>query len=78
MFILWIWTIKVKGFSSGSIDLAEAVNKNKNITVDVVYVMFKPTLTISSDVLRQFGARNNNPKKWIINEIEDGAVDNSL
>ena len=62
-----------KGFSSGSIDLAEAVNKNKNITVDVGQVMFKPTLTISSDVLRQFGARNNaNPKKWIINEIEDG------
>ena len=66
--------IKVKkGFSSGSLELAEAVNKNKNITVDVGQVMFKPTLTISSDVLRQFGARNNaNPKKWIINEIEDG------
>ena len=62
-----------KGFSSGSLELAEAVNKNKNITVDVGQVMFKPTLTISSDVLRQFGARNNaNPKKWIINEIEDG------
>ena len=62
-----------KGFSSGSLELAEAVNKNKNITVDVGQVMFKPTLTISSDVLRQFGVRNNaNPKKWIINEIEDG------
>jgi len=62
-----------KGFSSGSVDLADAVNKNKNITVDVGQVMFKPTLTISSDVLRQFGARNNaNPKKWIINEVEDG------
>jgi formylmethanofuran dehydrogenase subunit A len=62
-----------KGFSSGSVELAEAVNKNKNITVDVGQVMFKPTLTISSDVLRQFGARNNaNPNKWIINEIEDG------
>ena len=35
------------------------MNKNKNITVDVGQVMFKPTLTISSDVLRQFGARNN-------------------
>ena len=62
-----------KGFSSGSLELAEAVNKNKNITVDVGQVMFKPTLTISSDVLRQFGARKNaNPNKWIINEIEDG------
>ena len=63
---------KGKGFSSGSLELAEAVNKNKNITVDVGQVMFKPTLTISSDVLRQFGARNNVIQKWIINEIEDG------
>ena len=62
-----------KGFSSGSVQLADAVNKNKNITVDVGQVMFKPTVTISSDILRQFEARNNaNPKKWIINEIEDG------
>ena len=62
-----------RGFSSGSVQLAEAVNKNKNITVDVGQVMFKPTVTISSDILRQFEARNNaNPKKWIINEVEDG------
>ena len=62
-----------RGFSSGSVQLADAVNKNKNITVDVGQVMFKPTVTISSDILRQFEARNNaNPKKWIINEIEDG------
>ena len=55
-----------KGFSSGSLELAEAVNKNKNITVDVGQVMFKPTLTISSPSdVEQFGARNNaNPKKW--------------
>ena len=62
-----------KGFSSGSVQLADAVNKNKNITVDVGQVMFKPTVTISSDILRQYEARNNaNPKKWIINEVEDG------
>ena len=62
-----------RGFSSGSVQLADAVNKNKNITVDVGQVMFKPTVTISSDILRQFEARNNaNPKKWIINEVEDG------
>lgn len=62
-----------RGFSSGSVQLAEAVNKNKNITVDVGQVMFKPTVTISSDILRQYEARNNaNPKKWIINEVEDG------
>ena len=60
-----------KGFSSGSLELAEAVNKNKNITVDVGQVMFKPTLTISSDILRQFGARNNaNPKKWLLMRLK--------
>ncbi|MFL2679912.1 MAG: formylmethanofuran dehydrogenase subunit A [Alphaproteobacteria bacterium] len=62
-----------KGFSSGALELADAVNKNKNITVDVGQVMFTPTITISSDILRQHGARNNaNPKKWVISEIEDG------
>jgi|TARA_A200000113_G_scaffold60902_1_gene52225 formylmethanofuran dehydrogenase subunit A len=62
-----------RGFSSGSVQLADSVNKNKNITVDVGQVMFKPTVTISSDILRQYEARNNaNPKKWIINEVEDG------
>ena len=40
-----------------SLDLAEAVNSNKNITVDVGQVMFNPTVTISSDILRQFSAR---------------------
>ena len=61
------------GFSSGAYQLCEAVNKNKNITVDVGQVMFKPTVTISSDILRQYSARNNaNPKKWIVSEIEDG------
>ena len=55
------------GFSSGAYQLCEAVNKNKNITVDVGQVMFKPTVTISSDILRQYSARNNaNPKKWIV------------
>ena len=62
-----------KGFSSGSLDLAEAVNSNKNITVDVGQVMFNPTVTISSDIMRQFSARKNaNPKKWVISEVEDG------
>ena len=43
-----------RGFSSGATSLCEAVNRNKNITVDVGEVMFKPTVTISSDILRQF------------------------
>ena len=62
-----------KGFSSGSRELADAVNKNKNISVDIGQVMFKPTITISSDIWKQNQAKSNaNPKKWIISEIEDG------
>ena len=35
--------------------------------------MFKPTITISSDIWKQNQAKSNaNPKKWIISEIEDG------
>ena len=53
--------------------LCDAINKNKNITVDVGQVMFQPAVTISSDILRQFSARKNaNPKKWITTELEDG------
>ncbi len=62
-----------KGFSSGAVKLTESINKNKNITVDVGQVMFKPTVTISSDILRQFEARKHAfPKKYIISEAEDG------
>ena len=35
--------------------------------------MFKPTITISSDVMRQYEARNNSSnKKWFVSEVEDG------
>lgn len=62
-----------KGFSSGALKLSEAVNKNKNISIDIGQVMFRPTVTISSDILRQFDARDHsNPKKWVINFAEDG------
>ncbi len=62
-----------KGFSSSSEELANKINKNKNISVDIGQVMFKPTITISSDIWKQNQAKSNaNPKKWIISEIEDG------
>jgi formylmethanofuran dehydrogenase subunit A len=55
------------GFSSAAARLAEKVNANKNVTVDVGQVMFSDIVTISSDVLKQFnslpGAR---PKKGVI------------
>ena len=56
-----------RGFSSDAARLAEAVNGAKSVTVDVGQVMFGQTVTISSDVLRQFNARNQaSPKKWVI------------
>ena len=62
-----------RGFSSGANELSESINKSKNITVDIGQVMFQPTVTISSDIMRQFHARvHANPKKSIISEVEDG------
>jgi formylmethanofuran dehydrogenase subunit A len=55
------------GFSSAAPKLAEAVNAAKNVTVDVGQAMFGQTVTISSDVLRQFSARDHaHPKKYVI------------
>jgi formylmethanofuran dehydrogenase subunit A len=60
-----------RGFSSAAARIAEAVNAAKNVTVDVGQVMFGQTVTISSDVLRQFNARGQaRPKKWAIFEGE--------
>jgi formylmethanofuran dehydrogenase subunit A len=54
-------------FSSAAAPLAEAVNAAKGVTIDVGQVMFGQTVTISSDVLRQFNARSQaHPKKWVI------------
>ena len=56
-----------QGFSSAAPRLAEAVNAAKNVTVDVGQVMFGQTVTISSDVLRQFSARGQaRPNKYVI------------
>jgi formylmethanofuran dehydrogenase subunit A len=62
-----------RGFSSGGRALADAINANPNITVDVGQVLFGQTVTISGDVLRQFDARGiANPKKWVVWEGEEG------
>ena len=56
-----------RGFSSAAPRLAEAVNAARAVTVDVGQVMFGQTVTISSDVLRQFNARHQaRPHKWAI------------
>ena len=54
-------------FSSAAPRIAEAVNAAPNVTVDVGQVMFGQTVTVSSDVMRQFTARGTaSPKKSVI------------
>jgi len=61
------------GFSSGSEIIANLLNKNKNITVDIGQVMFGPTMTISSDLWKQNQSKQHaKPNKWILSDLEDG------
>ena len=58
-------------FSSAAPRLAEAVNRHKNLTVDVGQVMFGQTVTVSCDILRQFGAHDTAyPRKYSIVDSE--------
>ncbi|MCX4189767.1 formylmethanofuran dehydrogenase subunit A [Methylophaga sp. OBS3] len=58
-------------FSSGAAEIAEAINKNKNITVDVGQILFGQTVTASGDNMRQFaGAPHSHPDKWVCMDIE--------
>jgi formylmethanofuran dehydrogenase subunit A len=54
-------------FSSAGAQFAEKVNANKNVSVDVGQVMFSETVTVSSDVLKQFNSLSGAiPKKGAI------------
>ncbi len=58
-------------FSSGAATIAEAINRNKNITADVGQVMFGQTVTASGDSMRQhYNHRFAHPDKWICMDIE--------
>jgi formylmethanofuran dehydrogenase subunit A len=58
-----------RGFSSAAAELAAAVNAAPNVTIDVGQVMFRQTVTISADVLRQFnGSAMASPRKSIIHD----------
>lgn len=60
-----------RGFSSAAPRLAEAVNQREKLTVDVGQVMFGQTVTVSCDILRQFGARDvAYPRKYAILDAE--------
>ena len=58
-------------FSSGAPRIAELLNKNPNISIDVGQVMFGQTCTASGDSMRQYAiAKNASPKKSVIMDIE--------
>lgn len=58
-------------FSSGAAELAESINKNKNISVDVGQIMFGQTITASGDNMRQYANRGfAKPNKWVCMDIE--------
>ncbi|GLS28981.1 formylmethanofuran dehydrogenase, subunit A [Mesorhizobium albiziae] len=56
-------------FSSAAARLAEVVNSTPEVTIDIGQVMFGQTVTVSSDVMRQFTARGTaSPKKFVIHD----------
>jgi formylmethanofuran dehydrogenase subunit A len=58
-------------FSSGSAQIAEAINSHKNITVDVGQILFGQTVTASGDTMRQHDAHPHaHPNKWVCMDIE--------
>jgi len=60
-----------RGFSSGAARLAEAINGQPNISVDVGQAMFGQTLTASGDTMRQYaGHRHAHPRRWACADIE--------
>ena len=60
-----------KKFSSSALQLAEAVNANPNISIDVGQIMFGQTVTASGDTMRQHAQSGlASPRKWVGADIE--------
>lgn len=58
-------------FSSGAAQIAEAINQNPNITVDVGQILFGQTVTASGDSMRQHANHTHaHPNKWVCMDIE--------
>lgn len=58
-------------FSSGAAQIAEAINKNPNISADVGQILFGQTVTASGDNMRQHANhRFASPNKWVCMDIE--------
>ncbi|MBM2829862.1 MAG: formylmethanofuran dehydrogenase subunit [Gammaproteobacteria bacterium] len=58
-------------FSSGAAKIAEAVNSNPNISIDVGQIMFGQTVTATADTMLQYaGHWYAHPNKWVVMDIE--------
>ena len=58
-------------FSSAAAEIAEAINSNRNISVDVGQIMFGQTVTISGDTMHQHANHKYaHPNKWVCTDIE--------
>ncbi|HLF59159.1 MAG TPA: formylmethanofuran dehydrogenase subunit A [Alphaproteobacteria bacterium] len=58
-------------FSSAAAQIAEAVNRNPNISMDVGQIMFGQTVTASGDTMAQHRNRRfAHPDKWVCMDIE--------
>ena len=60
-----------RGFSSAAAEIADAVNRHENISIDVGQIMFGQTVTVSGDSMMQHLARAHaRPRKWVCMDIE--------
>jgi formylmethanofuran dehydrogenase subunit A len=60
-----------KKFSSAALQLAEAINANPQVSIDIGQVMFGQTVTASGDTMRQHAQSDlANPRKWVGADIE--------
>jgi len=58
-------------FSSAAEQIAEAVNRQQHISMDVGQILFGQTATISGDNMHQYANHQHaHPKKWICMDIE--------
>jgi len=58
-------------FSSAAARIADAVNRNPNVSIDVGQIVFGATITASGDTQAQFRNRTlAHPKKWLSMDIE--------
>ncbi len=63
-----------RGFSSSAAAIAEAVNRNRNISIDVGQILFGQTVTASGDTMMQYANHSHaSPNKWVCMDIENEA-----